>query len=38
MTHGFGNVAMSAVLESVKLMIDESIKYIDRCCSQNVWR
>ncbi|CAI2344569.1 unnamed protein product [Caenorhabditis sp. 36 PRJEB53466] len=38
MTHGFGNVAMCAVLESIKLMIDESIKYIDRCCSQNVWR
>uniref|UniRef100_A0A8R1E076 TF_AP-2 domain-containing protein n=1 Tax=Caenorhabditis japonica TaxID=281687 RepID=A0A8R1E076_CAEJA len=38
MTHGFGNVAMCAVLESVKGMLDESIKYIDRCCSQNVWR
>ncbi|CAB3405020.1 unnamed protein product [Caenorhabditis bovis] len=38
MTHGFGNVAMCAALESVKLMIDESIKYIDRCCSQQMWR
>ncbi|CAI5441110.1 unnamed protein product [Caenorhabditis angaria] len=38
MTHGFGNVAMGAVLESVKLMIDESIKYIDRCCQQQQWR
>ncbi|KJH53480.1 transcription factor AP-2 [Dictyocaulus viviparus] len=34
MTHGFGGVAMVAVLESIKQMIDESIKYLDRTCSQ----
>ncbi|KAK6040639.1 transcription factor AP-2, partial [Cooperia oncophora] len=37
MTHGFGGVAMVAVLESVKAMIDESIKYLDRNCSQPMY-
>ncbi|PIO60919.1 transcription factor AP-2, partial [Teladorsagia circumcincta] len=37
MTHGFGGVAMVAVLESVKSMIDESIKYLDRNCSQPMY-
>ncbi|CAJ0592860.1 unnamed protein product [Cylicocyclus nassatus] len=37
MTHGFGGVAMVAVLESVKSMIDESIKYLDRTCSQTMY-
>ncbi|VDL76838.1 unnamed protein product [Nippostrongylus brasiliensis] len=32
MTHGFGGVAMVAVLESIKSVIDESIKYLDRNC------
>ncbi|EPB73621.1 transcription factor AP-2 [Ancylostoma ceylanicum] len=37
MTHGFGGVAMVAVLESVKCMIDECIKYLDRTCSQAMY-
>ncbi|KHJ95152.1 transcription factor AP-2, partial [Oesophagostomum dentatum] len=37
MTHGFGGVAMVAVLESVKCLIDESIKYLDRTCSQAMY-
>uniref|UniRef100_A0A7I4XXH5 TF_AP-2 domain-containing protein n=1 Tax=Haemonchus contortus TaxID=6289 RepID=A0A7I4XXH5_HAECO len=37
MTHGFGGVAMVAVCESIKSMIDESIKYLDRTCSQQMY-
>ncbi|KAE9418025.1 hypothetical protein Angca_008210, partial [Angiostrongylus cantonensis] len=37
MTHGFGGVAMVAVLESVKSVIDEGIKYLDRTCSQPMY-
>ncbi|RCN50751.1 transcription factor AP-2 [Ancylostoma caninum] len=37
MTHGFGGVAMVAVLESVKCMIDECVKYLDRTCSQAMY-
>ncbi|CAD6193969.1 unnamed protein product [Caenorhabditis auriculariae] len=37
MTHGFGGVAMSGVLESIKSLIDESIKYIDRTCPQHMY-
>ncbi|ETN81288.1 transcription factor AP-2 [Necator americanus] len=37
MTHGFGGVAMVAVLESVKGVIEESIKYLDRTCSQTMY-
>ncbi|VDO44380.1 unnamed protein product [Haemonchus placei] len=37
MTHGFGGVAMVAVCESIKSMIDESIKYLDRTCAQQMY-
>ncbi|WKX91368.1 hypothetical protein Q1695_009873 [Nippostrongylus brasiliensis] len=37
MTHGFGGVAMVAVLESIKSVIDESIKYLDRNCSPQMY-